>query len=297
MDERRVASAIKPRAAAVAGSGRTAFIGPEGVSTDMEVALLTVGDEILAGDTVNTNASWLASRITERGGTVARILTVPDDAGVIAEYVREWSDGFDAVVVTGGLGGTPDDVTMDAVADALDRDLVVDEEQRDRLRERSRRFLAENPEWAERYEFDLDPEAGASLPRGGRALATDAGWAPGCAVGNVYVLPGVPDEMKAMFELVEEEFGGDAVSGALLTPTPEGALGDVLAGVREEFPDAAVGSYPGKGETPGRLKVTATDPERVEEVLVWLRERVETVDPDGGESDGDVSDGEESDGD
>ena len=251
----------------------------------MNVAVLTVGDEILAGETVNTNASWLAGEITDRGGSVARILTVPDDREVIAEYVREWSAAFDAVVVTGGLGGTPDDVTMDAVASALERPLEVDGAQRERLLERARRFLEANPEWAEKYDFDLDPEEGASLPRGARALATDEGWAPGCVVGNVYVLPGVPAEMKAMFALVADEFAGDAVSESLLTPTPEGALGTVLADAHEEFPEISVGSYPRKGEAPGRLTVTGSDPELVAEAVAWLRERVETEEPGAGGAD------------
>ncbi|MEE6208645.1 molybdopterin-binding protein, partial [Salarchaeum sp. III] len=91
----------------------------------MEVALLTVGDELLAGETENTNASWLARQLTERGATATRVLVVPDDHDAIAAYTRKWRERFDAVIVTGGLGGTPDDVTMDAVADAVGRDVVV----------------------------------------------------------------------------------------------------------------------------------------------------------------------------
>lgn len=90
----------------------------------MEVALITVGDELLAGDTVNTNANWLAAELSDRGVAVKRILSVPDDRAVIAECVRAYADAFDAVIVTGGLGGTPDDVTLEAVADAFDRELV-----------------------------------------------------------------------------------------------------------------------------------------------------------------------------
>jgi molybdenum cofactor synthesis domain-containing protein len=74
----------------------------------MEVAILTVGDEVLAGDTENTNATWLAGRLTDAGATVTRILTVPDDRAVIRETVETWREAFDAVIVTGGLGGTHD---------------------------------------------------------------------------------------------------------------------------------------------------------------------------------------------
>ncbi|WP_227355157.1 competence/damage-inducible protein A [Haladaptatus salinisoli] len=251
----------------------------------MEVALLTVGDEILAGDTVNTNASWLAARIHERGGSVRRILTVPDDSEVIARRVRDWRAAFDAVVVTGGIGGTPDDVTMEAVANALDLTLVVSEPERERLLEKARAFETENPELAEEYDFDFDVDAAAALPAGGRPLATDAGWAPGCVVENVYVLPGVPREMRAMFDLVADEFAGDVVAETLYTPTPEGALGDVLETVRERF-DVTVGSYPGRDDDPGRLKVTAENSAEVAAATEWLRDRLEVVAPVEDDSDG-----------
>jgi molybdenum cofactor synthesis domain-containing protein len=74
----------------------------------MDVAIVTVGDEILAGDTRNTNAERLARRLNERGATVTRILTIPDDLDLIAEVVADWAAEFDAVVVGGGLGGTHD---------------------------------------------------------------------------------------------------------------------------------------------------------------------------------------------
>jgi molybdenum cofactor synthesis domain-containing protein len=242
----------------------------------MEVALVTVGDELLAGDTVNTNANWLATQVTERGGTVVRILTIPDDRALIAETVREWAADFDAVVVTGGLGGTPDDVTMDAVADAFGVELVVDEAIRDRLYERGRDFAAENPEFVETHDIDFEEVAAAAVPAGARPLSTEVSWATGCVAENVYVLPGVPREMKAMFDLVAAEFAGDVVSETLYTPTPEGAMGAVLAGVRERF-DVTVGSYPNASAEPNRLKVTGTDPEAVAAATEWLREQVETV--------------------
>ncbi|SIQ93548.1 molybdenum cofactor synthesis domain-containing protein [Haladaptatus litoreus] len=242
----------------------------------MQVAILTVGDELLAGDTVNTNAAWLAEEIHDRGGSVRRIMTVPDEAEVIAHRVREWRETFDAVVVTGGLGGTPDDVTMDAVSMALDRNAVVDSKTRERLEEKARQFAADNPELTDKYDLELDLNEAAELPAGGQPLVTDAGWAPGCAVENVYVFPGIPREMKAMFELVADEFDGAVVSETIHTPAPEGALGSVLSAVRERF-DVAVGSYPGRGDTPGRLKVTSTDAEEVSAAVAWLRNNVEVV--------------------
>ena len=243
----------------------------------MDVALLTVGDELLAGDTENTNASWLARRLTERGAAVARVLVAPDERSVIEETVREWSDAFDAVIVTGGLGGTHDDVTVDAVAAAFDREVVVDDDVRADVFRTAAAFRDENPDLIEEYEFDLDVDAWAALPADARPLLNAPGLSPGCVVGNVYVFPGVPEEMEAMFESVAGEFGGDAVSETLYTPAPEGAVTRQLAALREEF-DVAVGSYPAEAESHNRVKITASDPERVREAAARLRELIEIAD-------------------
>lgn len=240
----------------------------------MQVALITVGDEILSGDTENTNAGWLARQLTERGVTVTRMLTIPDDRALIARHVREWADAFDAVIVTGGLGDTPDDVTLEAVADAFDREMTVQSAVRERVEEKAREYREQNPERYEEHDFDLDFAETAALPADARPLQTEASFNPGCVVENVYVFPGFPEELRAMFDAVADEFGGDAVAESVPTATPEGALKDVLAGVRDRF-DVAVGSYPAHGDTNGRVKVTGTDPEEVEAAAAWVAERID----------------------
>ena len=241
----------------------------------MEVAILTVGDEVLAGDTENTNATWLAGRLTAAGASVARILTVPDDRELIAETVREWSGRFDAVVVTGGLGGTHDDVTADAIADAFDRDLVVAPAVREDVIETVATYRERNPDLVEAHDLDIDVDAWAALPEGSRPLVNPEGLCPGCVLGDVYAFPGVPAEMRALFELVAGEFGGDALSTTLYTPQPEGSMVEALAGVRERF-DVTVGSYPSSGDR-NRLKITAEDEATVDAAAAWLRERIDVV--------------------
>jgi molybdenum cofactor synthesis domain-containing protein len=233
----------------------------------MDVALVTVGDELLAGDTVNTNGSWLAERLTERGVTVARILTIPDDRDLIARTVREYSDAFDAVIVTGGLGGTPDDVTLDAVADAFDRDLVVSEQALATVEERLDAIGDAVPD------LDLDPEAEATIPAESRPLLNPEGLSPGCVVESVYVFPGIPRELKAMFGEVAEEFSGDAVSRFLYTTEPEANIVPTLEAIAEEF-DVTMGCYPDREARHNRLKLTATDEETLDAAAAWLRERV-----------------------
>lgn len=235
----------------------------------MEVALLTVGDELLAGDTENTNATWLATQLSERGVEVRRVLVLPDNRALIAEHVRDYSDLFDAVIVTGGIGGTPDDVTMEAAADAFDRSMTVDDRALADIQEKLDWLEEEGPD----LDLDLDIEAEASIPDGARPLLNSEGLAPGAVLENVYVMPGIPSELKAMFDDVAEEFAGDTVSRFLYSTEPEANLIGALEEVQEEF-DVAAGCYPDREARHNRLKLTATDDEVLDAAADWLMDEV-----------------------
>ncbi|QFU83354.1 competence/damage-inducible protein A [Natronorubrum aibiense] len=227
----------------------------------MNVAIVTVGDELLAGRTTNTNATWLSEQLTERGVAIERVTTVPDRIGDIARVVNEYRAEYDAVIVTGGLGPTHDDVTMAGVAAALGRSLEED---------------ADALAWLEANGYSRAEltEGTAELPAGARPLHNDAGVAPGAALESVYVLPGVPLEMKAMFESIADEFSGTKTyRTVVVADEPESALLDRIATVRDRF-EVSVGSYPGESV---RLALEGTDEETVSAAATWLRERVDTV--------------------
>ena len=226
----------------------------------MNVAVVTVGDELLAGRTTDTNATWLCEQLDDRGVGVERVTTVPDRVSDIARVINEYRAEYDAVIVTGGLGPTHDDLTMEGVAAALGRDLEDHDE-----------ALA----WLEADGYSRDDlVAGtAELPAGARALHNDAGVAPGAALEGVYVLPGVPAEMKAMFETIADEFAGTATyREAIVADEPESALLDRIAELRDRF-DVSVGSYPGDSV---RIELKGTDETTVADAAAWLRERVES---------------------
>ena len=232
----------------------------------MRVAVITVGDELLAGDTVNTNAAWLGRQLDERGVRVERMVVVPDRVADIARAVNEARAEYDAVLVTGGLGPTHDDVTVDGVAAALGRSVEYHPDAESWFEEHSE------------YAFSELVDGTASLPEGARMLPNEAGVAPGAVVEggdgvSVYVLPGVPDEMKSMFEAVADEFSGTRRTRVFVeTSEPESGLVGHFDDLRERF-DVAVGSYP--GETGVRVKLEAEDPETVEAAAAWLRDRVD----------------------
>ncbi|MFQ3284409.1 MAG: nicotinamide-nucleotide amidase [Natronomonas sp.] len=233
----------------------------------MNAALLTVGDELLDGDTANTNATWLAAELADRGVTTKRVLTVPDETDVIAEATRRYSERFDAVVVTGGLGGTPDDVTMDGVAAAFGCDLVENDLARADIERHLEAITDEYPD------LNVDISEEASIPAGARPLINQVGLSPGCVLENVYVLPGIPSEMKGMFEEVADEFDGDVDSRYLYTEEPEASLIDRLNEVRECF-GVRVGCYPDREAGHNRLKISDSDGESLAAAEAWLRERV-----------------------
>ncbi|UWG51119.1 putative nucleotide-utilizing enzyme related tomolybdopterin-biosynthesis enzyme MoeA [Halalkaliarchaeum sp. AArc-CO] len=229
----------------------------------MDVAIVTVGDELLAGDTQDTNSTWLCGQLTARGVRVRRVTTVPDDVGEIARVVNEYRAEYDAVISTGGLGPTHDDVTMEAVAAAFGRTVEP--------HEGALAWLEDHGGYSAE-----DLVAGTTnLPAGARMLPNEEGVAPGAVVETVYVLPGVPAEMKAMFQLVADEFSGDRTyTTVLTTPQPESELIDLMVTLQETF-GVSVGSYPGENV---RVKVTARDPETLEDAASWLRNRIEIVD-------------------
>ncbi|RYJ13425.1 competence/damage-inducible protein A [Halogeometricum borinquense] len=229
----------------------------------MRIAVVTVGDELLAGDTVNTNASWLAERLTARGVRVERVTTVPDRVAEIARVVNEYRAEYDAVIVTGGLGPTHDDLTMAGVAAAVGRELVEHEAALEWLTEHGGYAAAELSEGT------------TDLPARSRMLPNEVGVAPGAVVEDIYVLPGVPEEMKAMFERIESEFNGETTyTETVRTVEPESELVGRLHDVQEMF-DVTVGSYPGDDV---RLKLTANDESELRDAAGWLEERVEIAD-------------------
>jgi nicotinamide-nucleotide amidase len=224
-------------------------------------AILTIGNELVSGDVPNTNGSWLAKRLETLGVHVVLIATVPDELDRIVDVLQREMPRVDRLIVTGGLGGTPDDITREAVAAAFGVEQEVVPDLADDLRSRFKGA----PEYAARW---------AALPVGSRPLVNPLGGAPGLQLANVWVLPGLPREMEEMFDHHAEEFRADRPIGVWRRryQTGESRIADVLVEATDRWPAVTVGSYPSfqPGGPEVEVVLKSADAEALAEAVAWI---------------------------
>jgi molybdenum cofactor synthesis domain-containing protein len=230
-------------------------------------AILTIGNELTSGDVQDTNGVWLARRLERIGVSVAIVAAVPDEIEAVARFIEREAVLADFVLVTGGLGGTPDDLTREALAAAFGVGQETVPELADALRARFTR----DPEYAARW---------ADLPAGSRGIENPLGGAPGFAIENVYVLPGLPVEMEAMFASIEGQLaaGPPIDSWRRTYEARESELVDVLVEAKERFPGLLVGSYPTFGDAGPRVEVVlkSSDGEQLAAAAQYVASALDT---------------------
>jgi molybdenum cofactor synthesis domain-containing protein len=165
--------------------------------------ILCVGNELLIGKTLNTNAQWMARLSTTLGVMVKRITVVGDDVNEIADAVDEaLKRKTRFVVTTGGLGPTFDDKTLEGIAKALNRKLKVDKKALAMVKEKYEALVKAGR--MEHVELTAYRVKMATLPEGSEPLPNPVGTAPGVIMtiegASLIALPGVPSEMEAIFE-------------------------------------------------------------------------------------------------
>lgn len=204
-------------------------------------AVITIGDELLIGQVTNTNAAFIGQKLSEVGIEVTRMVVVGDEYDEIKNVFREYDGTVDAVLVTGGLGPTHDDITKKVVADFLHAKLVMDnavlENVRDRLSRRNIPLRKSNEEQA-------------LVPEGCEVLMNHWGTAPGMLFENgekiFVIMPGVPHEMQnLMTEYVIPRLKAKAVGQVIkhrvlrTTGIAESSLYELIGNVEEILGDKA----------------------------------------------------------
>lgn len=208
--------------------------------------VFTIGNEVVHGRVLNTNASYLGRKLVLLGYNLLGSISLVDDVELVARFLRYVLPEADTIITTGGLGPTYDDRTAEAIAKALDLDLVVNSDALEMVRSKYARLNL--PLTNERLKM-------AVLPRGSRAIPNPVGTAPGIHVevdGKLVIaLPGVPREMEAMFEGYVEPLLRARGPGVVLVERefevlslPESTAAEALNVILKRYPTAYVKTQP-----------------------------------------------------
>src|SRR5919201_360225 len=246
-------------------------------------SIVAIGDELVGGFTLDTNSHWMAERLRLLGYPVKRVTQIRDRPREIVDQVhRELGDSdITDVFLSGGLGPTPDDRTFAALANALGRELVIWEETRARIERRVQRMhsmgLLESPDVTEgNLRMARIPANPDHVFKNRRGMAPGALYEVGAK--RVFVLPGVPLEMKGIFtEEIEPQFlaAGTAATVRELrfTFAVEARFYPLMRELEDAFPDVSVGSYPNFETKELVIRVLGADQKRVEAALEEIRRR------------------------
>lgn len=223
----------------------------------MTIELITIGSELLAGETLNTNALYVGDQLGSAGLVLSRQITIPDQHDVIVSTLEESMSRAQWIIVSGGLGPTNDDVTKAAIADTLGRPLVYHDEIMQELKGRYARLGRPVTPYLETQ---------AMLPANAEIIPNPVGTAVGFYLqskgATIAVVPGVPREMRPMItdEIVPRiAERGDASTHTITwstTGTPESRLYELLEPAMRDRPEIAVGFLP--SEHGVRLKFVAS---------------------------------------
>jgi nicotinamide-nucleotide amidase len=246
-------------------------------------SLIAIGDELVGGFTLDSNSHWLAERLRLLGFPVKRITAIRDRPQEIVEQLRrELADPeLTHVFVSGGLGPTPDDRTFASVAEALGCELVIWDETLARIERRVRRMheagLLESPDVTEgNLRMARIPDRPLHVFKNKRGMAPGVVYE---AEGKrIFVLPGVPLELKGIFtEELEPQFLAEGSAATVrelrFMFAVEARFYPLMREIEEKFPDVSVGSYPNFETKELVIRCLGSDPKRVDEVIEFVRRR------------------------
>ncbi|MBI3301615.1 MAG: competence/damage-inducible protein A [Deltaproteobacteria bacterium] len=213
---------------------------------ELGAGIVVIGNEILSGKTVDSNSAFLARELRQLGVTLKRITVIPDELDVIAETVRDFHQQFDIVFTSGGVGPTHDDITIEGVAQALGRRVIVHPVLESKIRE----YLNGRPANAAHLKM-------AEVPEGAELLMDDRLRFPTIKAENIYILPGIPEILQQKFLALKDRFAVDPYHLKIIyTNEIESTIAVHLNATLREYPDLLLGSYPKIGDAEYRVKVT-----------------------------------------
>jgi len=246
----------------------------------MRAEIITIGDELLIGQVINTNQAFIAGELSTIGIRTDRMMTVRDDHDEILRALQESWQRSHLVVTTGGLGPTHDDVTKRAVAAFFKTDMVSDA----RVRQQVASLLK-----TRQMEWSPSAEEQTMVPRTAMLFLNPVGTAPGFALERdsrlAIVLPGVPYEMREIMAQSVLPFLADRAPGSRIihrtlrtTGIPESLLARKLGPLEEHLQGAGLAFLPSPRGVRLRISVEKADPAEAEEqarsIEAYLRSRI-----------------------
>jgi molybdenum cofactor synthesis domain-containing protein len=198
------------------------------------VGIVILGDEVLKGEIREANLAYMIPQLAEWGAETALCAILPDDIPVVVRHLRRFLEEVDLLVLTGGIGPTPDDITRDAVAEVAGVPLIVHPEAKAALE--ARPYKGSNPE----YRMLM-----AQVPQGATLIPNPLSPAPGFFIDRMAIFPGVPRMLQAMFEWVRPMVSGRRKCRVILySMAPESSYAGIMKEAMTAFPDIGIGSYP-----------------------------------------------------
>lgn len=231
-------------------------------------ALVIIGQELLSGKVKDENVGFLTEQLFALGVDVKRVLFVADDEAEIVEALRWVVDRHDHVFTTGGLGPTHDDVTLAAVAQALNRPLIHSPS------------LEKLLESLYGLEEGLERTRLSRIPEGSELFYPEGSRFPQLKVGNVYLFPGVPAIVRSKFAALTDRFRTDPIFSEVLDLSrTELEIVHQLTAAVEAFPDVRFGSYPqyNEGRETVRLTLDGKDGANVQQALALLKKLLQVA--------------------
>lgn len=208
-------------------------------------SILAIGDELLSGRTRDANMHYLGGWLTERGVALKEARVVGDDLDDIGEALNALRHAYDYVFTSGGIGPTHDDITVDAIAKALDVPVV----EHPRAAAMIRAYYKERGVEVTPARLRM-----ARTPEGAQLIENPVSGAPGVRIENIFVMAGVPRIFQAMLNAIEGEIERGAVMhsrAATAVNLPESMLAEQLREIQSALKGVALGSYPIDGDEKG----------------------------------------------
>ncbi|MFX1469967.1 MAG: molybdopterin-binding protein [Promethearchaeota archaeon] len=242
----------------------------------MDIELLMIGNEILIGKTQDTNSNWIAKRITKYGHKVKRITVIGDELDTISRTLQDILNRKpDIIITSGGIGPTFDDMTLEGIAIGLERKLELNKHAYNSIKKAYEK--AHKKGLLQLEGMTKEREKMSYLPQGSIPLPNTVGTAPGVKIkeGNttIFILPGVPAEMKAMFRniiipILKENQGNFIMKGFLFSGIGESQIAAYTNELEKKYPQLWIKTHPKIGlSVEVEVSITAFNVENGEQLV------------------------------